>query len=796
MREAGPSSHGLITLRSRGLRGQPHPAHATIPSRTSLQSGKAGEPMDRQATDARTILSSLLLTALLGAPAFSQAGRDAGPRKNAPPRATAAHALPALDDAGRAGSGNKPSRIENVWRHDANMSRRDNISRIIAETNYNISQTAQAACTITPSWTNDDFNRYLDGDNSTHPDFGRTGCSADDPVHGETVNMAGGNYILPPNPSASYNIRIPITLAGPADPRSTSVENTAVLSGHPDVLSPGAIIRVFSPNVNIMDLNIRHGNVGIYFRENYGNNVVQRVVACSDETYGPLRTPGTLRAEFNPGDNSLPSVLFDSLEVDNTEKGFFHEDILGNDATTRFYSVTNCRINGVSDFAIQPATYVSGSGGLEAAAGILITLGVDDMIGNLFTNSGGAPFIPEIFGSTPPMEAIFVGQNGTVSAGNTGPKWNGEWNVAQNDPNYVTLAASNTGIGNVDTDPQLDIYGRPGWNSETVGPHLPKGHMGSRAPVFDINESGTVDKGDFGGFKTAFYKTNTTLADKIAHDFDGNDVIDLNDFGEWQRLYEQHGGTNGDCNGNGRNDLEDVLLETSPDGNNDLSPDECCAVVAPAAVNASGFVQGRYISLIPPANSGQTTAIRVRLADLRPPHDSFNGQYRWVGQPREISELGGSTDPTPGIPNFMASRLQCEPFYMDWSTVGPLQVFGSEIIPGSFYDLQVIGGDCASSFEASYSVPLNSVTGTWGDTVGQFDTENEEWTSPDGDTAIIDVVSILDKFKSAPTAPSKARVDLEPATPDQLINITDVTRALDAFSGAPYPFSLESCPND
>ena len=39
-----------------------------------------------------------------------------------------------------------------------------------------------------------------------------------------------------------------------------------------------------------------------------------------------------------------------------------------------------------------------------------------------------------------------------------------------------------------------------------------------------------------------------------------------------------------------------------------------------------------------------------------------------------------------------------------------------------------------------------------------------------------------------PTAPIKARVDLEPATLDRIINITDITRSLDAFKGADYPF--------
>ena len=38
-------------------------------------------------------------------------------------------------------------------------------------------------------------------------------------------------------------------------------------------------------------------------------------------------------------------------------------------------------------------------------------------------------------------------------------------------------------------------------------------------------------------------------------------------------------------------------------------------------------------------------------------------------------------------------------------------------------------------------------------------------------------------------APAKVRVDLDPETPDFLINFTDIVRILDAFRGLPYPFT-------
>ncbi len=63
-------------------------------------------------------------------------------------------------------------------------------------------------------------------------------------------------------------------------------------------------------------------------------------------------------------------------------------------------------------------------------------------------------------------------------------------------------------------------------------------------------------------------------------------------------------------------------------------------------------------------------------------------------------------------------------------------------------------------------------------------------TPPDGRVDIVtDILAIIAKFGSRPGAPAKIRVDLEPGMLDMKINITDVTFALDAFRGLPYPFA-------
>lgn len=57
---------------------------------------------------------------------------------------------------------------------------------------------------------------------------------------------------------------------------------------------------------------------------------------------------------------------------------------------------------------------------------------------------------------------------------------------------------------------------------------------------------------------------------------------------------------------------------------------------------------------------------------------------------------------------------------------------------------------------------------------------------------------ILNKFKNLPGAPIKARSDLDFNLPDNLVNISDVTMALNAFGGFPYPFDgpplVDPCP--
>ena len=119
-----------------------------------------------------------------------------------------------------------------------------------------------------------------------------------------------------------------------------------------------------------------------------------------------------------------------------------------------------------------------------------------------------------------------------------------------------------------------------------------------------------------------------------------------------------------------------------------------------------------------------------------------------------------------------AAVLQCEPYYADWSNVGTLHVYHPAIVPcaASAYTIQAIEEGCDVVLAQSYSTPWALSTSGWADVVGLFD--GTEWGAPDGEVTVVsDVLAILGKFTNQTNAVSKARVDLHPATPDQIIGI-------------------------
>ena len=187
-------------------------------------------------------------------------------------------------------------------------------------------------------------------------------------------------------------------------------------------------------------------------------------------------------------------------------------------------------------------------------------------------------------------------------------------------------------------------------------------------------------------------------------------------------------------------------------------------------------------------------AIRVTFTNMPQPYEDWNGLTMWVGQPQTYCENSGQREPpaegcgsAPGLSReFLASTLQCEPYYADWSQFETVHVFHEAIIPGGTYETQSINSACSAASETNYSAPLAMITSRWGDVVK--DCSQIPCLPPDDSVDVTtDVTAILDKFKNSRNALITARADIEPQVPDQKINISDVTFALDAFRGRSYP---------
>ena len=203
----------------------------------------------------------------------------------------------------------------------------------------------------------------------------------------------------------------------------------------------------------------------------------------------------------------------------------------------------------------------------------------------------------------------------------------------------------------------------------------------------------------------------------------------------------------------------------------------------------------RYVALRS-NNPGQFSAIRVTLEDLPAPFDIANGQTLWLGVPDAVSENSGTDDPnsTPGYPVFQRSTLRCAPTYQDWSSFGTIYVSHEFIVPGGRYLFQEVDAVCAFDGESAFSTALELTTNpVWADVVA--DCETTPCGPPDGVVNVTtDLVAMLDKFLNTPGAPSKARMDIQPETPDGIVGILEISRTLDAFSGATYPYVPSSVP--
>lgn len=273
-----------------------------------------------------------------------------------------------------------------------------------------------------------------------------------------------------------------------------------------------------------------------------------------------------------------------------------------------------------------------------------------------------------------------------------------------------------------------------------------------------------------------------------------------------------------DCNLNGLRDDCDIIAATSADCNANGVPDECDAGrpwPEPAAADTTVPGRNRFLSMTVPAyyveEEGEPvatpTALQVTLIDLQnpnppnaeccPPPDfsafevgscsatgETEGCARWVGALLTVWE----SQDNHGLSSYPAARLQCTPYYTDWTAVGTVHVVGAEIIPSSTYDVRVYAQSCMGdeSTCTAVSCPLTMTTARWGDVESPYSPPSEV-AQPDG----TDVIATLNRFKNIANAPSKSRTLVQPNLPGLLMDVggLDIGAVVDAFKGLAYPFS-------
>lgn len=218
-------------------------------------------------------------------------------------------------------------------------------------------------------------------------------------------------------------------------------------------------------------------------------------------------------------------------------------------------------------------------------------------------------------------------------------------------------------------------------------------------------------------------------------------------------------------------------------------------------VRAPEVSKARHISFVP-GNPGINSAIRVTLTSLHhvaPPYSGgpsvpftqFEGEVRWVGSPTQFTESTST-----GI-LYSSSVLQCTPHYQDWGSVLRLHVTGSAIVPSSIYDVEILDGSCLGNEENCAIIHDSHTISTcrWGDVEVPYNPPSTT-TQPD----LADVAALINKFRSAPGSPIKARALL--AGTDSFGNVNSVqdlslihvSVCVDAFRGLPYPHTISACP--
>ena len=368
--------------------------------------------------------------------------------------------------------------------------------------------------------------------------------------------------------------------------------------------------------------------------------------------------------------------------------------------------------------------------------------------------------------------------------------------LAHDDGNDVMTVALMSRVGFPEPDPYC-------------GPFISTNPTDNANVVFDDTSGRSIETGPFplaGGYKP---NAGATGLPSALSSFNGRNrcgtwtftvhdgaASDTGTLDSWSLHFTDPGIM--DCNANRIPDDCDLAAGFSLDANGNAIPDEC-------DVDRNRYITMRPAAFLPPI-PGARTAIRVKINTLHDPDPSNAPQYPspvfpgfenaelWVGPPGIIDEGSGVITPNDPATWLLGARLQCAPFYADWTAIDLVHVTGAEVVPSSEYQVQQFAESCIG-IEGSclaVSTPFVARTARWGDIVDPFQEPSPaSLTQPN----ISDVAAGVDKFKGLSNAPIVARCDLQPNTPDIKVNISDVASAVDAFRGLAYPFPGPShCP--
>ncbi len=160
---------------------------------------------------------------------------------------------------------------------------------------------------------------------------------------------------------------------------------------------------------------------------------------------------------------------------------------------------------------------------------------------------------------------------------------------------------------------------------------------------------------------------------------------------------------------------------------------------------------------------------------------------RWVGPPFTYPEA----QDLPGFGNYRASRLQCTPYYHDWSSEPgqTVNVIAAEILPSSRYSVRTYSEDCqgAEGSCANISPDVTMMTRRAGDIAAVFQDPGGSLSQPNA----IDIVGAVNNFKKAVGAPKHLEAQVQPNLPNlnRDVDALDIQAIVANQKLGAYPYS-------